>query len=495
MKKIIALLLSLIFICSFTAFANDTEITVIVNGSKVESDVPATIVDGRTLLPVRAIFEALGMVVSWNGETQTAKGVGYDYTVMMTIGSPVVKFYLATDVAEGDEADLEIEADVPPQIIDGRTFVPVRALAEALESRVEWDDAKKTVTIEKLLYANMTEDNGYMIDGNTARFIGRYYEKDGYLTSSFSASGIELRFKGTGAKLKVEVTGNQTAYVHTFIDGDKTVYTNYTDDEKVRIELKKGENEFVIAENLEDGIHTVKILKDNQEQYNHIRWISVEIENGKLLSPAPAKSRKIQVYGDSFTCASNSVNYPDNNDSSSLGSKYENANNSYASFIARNFDAELEIVARNGFSIYSSFSSLKDPLYNHVSLNAPQLGVWDHAKFEPDLIIQYNWINDVVGKIDRDGLSYEDIKKVYINMLTAFREAHPNASIIIMGCVSRPLFTTAMNEAIEEYGKEYDNSGIMVFESQIPYGRHPLSEKQQQIAEELYPVIEAFMGW
>ena len=118
MKKIIALLLSLIFICSFTAFANDTEITVIVNGSKVESDVPATIVDGRTLLPVRAIFEALGMVVSWNGETQTAKGVGYDYTVMMTIGSPVVMFYLATDVAEGDEADLEIEADVPPQIID-----------------------------------------------------------------------------------------------------------------------------------------------------------------------------------------------------------------------------------------------------------------------------------------------------------------------------------------------------------------------------------------
>ena len=494
MKKLIALILCSVFTCSLTAFADDSEITVIVNGSKVESDVNATIVDGRTLLPVRAIFEALGMVVSWNGETQTAKGVGYDYTVMMTIGSPVVKFYLATDVAEGDEADLEIEADVPPQIIDGRTFVPVRALAEALESTVEWDDNTKTVTIEKMLYANMTEENGYMIDGNTARFIGRYYEKDGFLTSAFSVSGIELRFKGTGAKLKVNVTGNQTAYVHTFVDGDKTVYTHNEEDDKVKIELPKGENEFVIAENLEDGIHTVKILKENQEQYNHIRWISVEIENGKLLSPAPAKSRKIQVFGDSITCASNNVNYPDNVDKGH-GSKYENANNSYASHVARHFDAELEVFARSGLSAYNCFTSLDDPIYNKVSQTFPKNGEWNHDIYEPDLIIQFNWINDVVGKIERDGLTYDDIKAAYVNMFKTFREAHPGVSIIVMGNSSRPKFTETINAAIEEYGKDNDNSGIMVYESKIPYPRHPMYERHLEIAEELYPVIEEFMGW
>ncbi len=493
MKKLIALMLCLIFTCSLTAIADNTEITVIVNGNKVESDVPATIVDGRTLLPVRAIFEALGMVVSWNSETRTARGEGYDYTVMMTIDSPVVKFYLATDVEEGTEADLEIPADVPPMIIDGRTLVPVRALAEALESTVEWDDAAKTVTIEKMLYANRTEDDGYMIDGNTARFIGRYYEKDGYLTSGFSVSGIELRFKGTGAKLKVNVTGSQTAYVHTFIDGDKTVYTHYEEDDKVRIELPKGENEFVLAENLEDGIHTIKILKDNEEIYNQIQWISVAIEGGELLSPAPAKDRKIQVFGDSITCASNNVNYPDNQDKSH-GSKYENANNSYISHVARHFDAELEVFARSGLSAYNVFTE-KAPVYNKISQNSPALGDWNHAKYEPDLIIQFNWINDVIGKIERDGLTYDDIKIAYVNMFKTFRGAHPNASIIIMGNSSRPKFTETINAAIEEYGKEYDNSKIMVFESKIPYPRHPMYETHVEIAEELYPVIEEFMGW
>ena len=494
MKKLMALILCLIFACSITAFAENDEITVIVNGSKIETDVPATIVDGRTLLPVRAIFEALGMVVSWNGETQTAKGVGYDYTVMMTIGSPVVKFYLATDVSEGTEADLEIIADVPPQIIDGRTFVPVRALAEALESKVEWDGATKTVTIEKMLYANMTEENGYMIDGNTARFIGRYYEKDGLMTSAFSVSGIELRFKGTGAKLKVNVTGNQTAYVHTFIDGDKTVYTHYEEDDKVKIELPKGENEFVIAEGLADGIHTVKILKDNEEQFNQIQWISVEIENGELLSPAPGKKRKIQVFGDSITCASNNVDYPDNVDKGH-GSKYENANNSYASHVARHFDAELEVFARSGLSAYNCFTSIDDPIYNKVSQVYPKNGEWNHDKYEPDLIIQFNWINDVVGKIERDGLTYDDIKAAYVNMFKTFREAHPNAAIIVMGNSSRPKFTETINAAIEEFGKEHDNSKIMVFESKIPYPRHPMYERHLEIAEELYPVIEEFMGW
>ncbi len=494
MKKIIALILTALLIFTCTAFSENTEITVIVNGGKVESDVPATIVDGRTMLPVRAIFEALGMAVSWNGETQTATGVGYDYTVMMTIGSPVVKFYLATDVAEGTEADMEIEADVPPMIIDGRTLVPVRALAEALESNVEWDETTRTVTIEKMLYANMTEDNGYMIDGNTARFIGRYYEKDGYLTSAFSASGIEIRFKGTGAKIKVNVTGNQTAYLHTFIDGDKTVYTSYEEDDKVRIELPKGENEFVIAEGLTDGIHTVKILKDNEESYNQIQWISVDIENGELLSPAPAKSRKIQVFGDSITCASNNVNYPDNVDKGH-GSKYENANNSYISHVARHFDTELEVFARSGLSAYNCFTSLNDPIYNKVSQVNPKYGEWNHAKYEPDLIVQFNWINDVVGKIERDGLSYDDIKKAYVNMFIAFREAHPGVSIIVMGNSSRPKFTETINAAIEEYGKDHDNSKIMVFESKIPYPRHPMYERHLEIAEELYPVIEEFMGW
>ncbi|MBO5370356.1 MAG: copper amine oxidase N-terminal domain-containing protein, partial [Clostridia bacterium] len=57
------------------------------NGEKVLFDVLPTITDGRTLVPLRAIFEALGAKVEWNGETQTITATKDDKTVVLTIGS------------------------------------------------------------------------------------------------------------------------------------------------------------------------------------------------------------------------------------------------------------------------------------------------------------------------------------------------------------------------------------------------------------------------
>ncbi|MDR2166814.1 MAG: CAP domain-containing protein [Clostridiales bacterium] len=94
------------------------------------------IVDGRTLVPVRAVFEALDFVVTWNSESQV---VGLDRpgsSILIWIGQN--RFYYNTDARP-----LEVAA----QIIGGSTMLPIRALVEAVGYEVGWDEATSTVLI------------------------------------------------------------------------------------------------------------------------------------------------------------------------------------------------------------------------------------------------------------------------------------------------------------------------------------------------------------
>lgn len=66
------------------------DITVILDGNKLEFDVPPQIIDGRTMVPIRAIFEALGAEVTWDDATKTVTATIDDYVVKCTIDSKVM---------------------------------------------------------------------------------------------------------------------------------------------------------------------------------------------------------------------------------------------------------------------------------------------------------------------------------------------------------------------------------------------------------------------
>ena len=108
------------------------------NGEAKALDVPAQIIDSRTMVPLRAIFEALGASVEWDDATKTVTSVKGETTVKLTIGQASIN-------VNGEDKAL----DVPAQIVDSRTLVPVRAIAESFGCDVAWDDPTKTVTITK----------------------------------------------------------------------------------------------------------------------------------------------------------------------------------------------------------------------------------------------------------------------------------------------------------------------------------------------------------
>lgn len=149
MKKILSVFIAaLILMMSFTAVHCEDDIKVTLDGQEIAFDVPPQIVNERTLVPMRAIFEALGAEVEWSQELQTVLAFKDSKFITMTIGDNRMFTYSGDSTAEITVPDTAmIELDVPPVIIADRTLVPVRAVAESFDCDVDWDGDSRTVII------------------------------------------------------------------------------------------------------------------------------------------------------------------------------------------------------------------------------------------------------------------------------------------------------------------------------------------------------------
>ncbi|MDR7857378.1 stalk domain-containing protein [Tissierella sp.] len=119
-----------------------TEIIVNVNGKKVEFTQNPIIKEGRVLVPLRPIFEALGMAVEWNKETKGIVALKDDIIIKLEIGSSNAV------VEKENNKVIKTTLDVAPQIINNSTLVPVRFIGEATGADVTWNKATRTVTVK-----------------------------------------------------------------------------------------------------------------------------------------------------------------------------------------------------------------------------------------------------------------------------------------------------------------------------------------------------------
>lgn len=108
---------------------------VVLDGKTLTFDVQPTVENGRTLVPLRAIFEALGATVQWDEATQTVTAAKGDVTVKLTVGGKAFK------------NDAEVTLDVPAKVVNGRTLVPLRFVGEAFGTKVDWDAATEAVAL------------------------------------------------------------------------------------------------------------------------------------------------------------------------------------------------------------------------------------------------------------------------------------------------------------------------------------------------------------
>ena len=173
--------------CVFTTGCSAGEISVTLNGSKLDLNQSPVIVDGRTLVPFRGIFEALGAEVSWDGDTRTVTGTSGEKKIVLTIDS--------TEAFVNGESRI---LDVAPKIVNDYTMVPVRFVSESFGANVQWDSRTRTVSILfnsnlKIVFVNVGQGDCTLIlcDGETMLIDGGTADKSRTVVAVLKKYGVE----------------------------------------------------------------------------------------------------------------------------------------------------------------------------------------------------------------------------------------------------------------------------------------------------------------
>lgn len=133
----IAFLLMMTLAVILPAYAQQgKEISVFIDGLSVPFDVKPTIQGGRTLVPFRALSEALSVKVTWEDSTQTIRAEDNQRSISLQISNKLA-------YRDGNPVSL----DTPPIIINGRTLVPLRFFSEAFGCQVAWDESTGSIKI------------------------------------------------------------------------------------------------------------------------------------------------------------------------------------------------------------------------------------------------------------------------------------------------------------------------------------------------------------
>lgn len=142
MKKSVFSASVLTAVLAFTTTAGASDISIVVNGNKIDTDKPPVIQEERTLVPLRAITEAFGCDVSWDSETSG---------ITLTDGDSLYYTWIGRDYAFKMSAvalENAVKLEAPPVNMDGYTMVPIRAVGEMFGAKIGWDGASSTVTVD-----------------------------------------------------------------------------------------------------------------------------------------------------------------------------------------------------------------------------------------------------------------------------------------------------------------------------------------------------------
>ncbi len=241
MKRFIAAVLAA-SVMTTSVFAS--EITVVLDGSQVEfSSQEPVIENGRTLIPLRGVFEKLGYEISWDAETKTAEFKNSENVICITAGAD-------SFTINGGSVDL----DVPAGIINGSMMLPLRAVGEAAGISVDWNSSTKTVTLSSDKEAGevsaeyLSELNDYleneaisqsfyellMLYSNYNRALGEGLAFAGSVPelSAYLALYIELcrnMKTAVGSLPSNDVSGKTAEAVNSFFDKTIEYYQYYYD--------------------------------------------------------------------------------------------------------------------------------------------------------------------------------------------------------------------------------------------------------------------------
>ena len=234
MKKIIKACI-LVMVCVISlAFSSvyAVEAEVQINGEIIDftdaagNKVNAQLINSRTMVPLRKIFEVLGCDILWDNDTRTVTATKQGKEIVLQINNKIAK------VSEFGKTE-EIKLDSAPVIVNNRTLVPLRFIAESLDKQVGWDSSTYTaIIIDYDYFTNLIKQKNALLHdvlslNNTETNFDvtrEYVDKDqtannniakisGSIIKSENTSNVTINFEGDNeliSEIKKEGWGNFT---------------------------------------------------------------------------------------------------------------------------------------------------------------------------------------------------------------------------------------------------------------------------------------------
>lgn len=201
-------------------------INVNVNGKTLNLSNPPKIINGRTLVPVRAIFEELGAEVRWEPEEQRVVGIKGDKIILMIIDTK----YAAIGNLNNKSDIQTIELDSPATIINGSTYVPARFVAESLGANVSWNADSQTVIVSASETPQQNEVPFTSTENGIASYLSAKYSscETPLGTVKFTFNAFENDSDTTPYDFSIWV--NYDSYLGLFSDIEHSI--KYTDAQK-----------------------------------------------------------------------------------------------------------------------------------------------------------------------------------------------------------------------------------------------------------------------
>lgn len=247
------------------------------------------------------------------------------------------------------------------------------------------------------------------------RYVGRFDEREaGVRRAAWPASTVA--FTVSGGSVAVTMRDKGANFWQVVIDGKPTAV----------LALEAGEKSYPVATRLPAGAHLVELVKRTEAGIGTSEFVGLKIDDEAKLLPAPARTRRIEVIGDSISCGFG-------NEASGRNEKFtpgtENAWLAYGAIAARAVNADYMCIAWSGKKLWPDNTIVE--LYDHVLPYSPS-PPWDFKRQVPDVVVITLGTNDF-GRVNPEETGWV---AAYVGFIERVRTHYPKAVIY---CASSPM--------------------------------------------------------
>lgn len=382
---------------------------------------------------------------------------------------------------------LLLAACSPPQTASTRSAaLPTNVVASPTSTLLD-----ATPTLQPTLPPTNTPMPGSITipaDHPAIKYIGRFDFSDPQQPRfDWPGATIEVRFTGTAVSVLLQDTSNW--------------YNVYLDDRSFVLPTVYGEDNYLLAANLEEGNHTLRLTKRTEAGVGlgTFRGISLP-STSQLLDPAPDAPRKIEFIGDSITTGYGSEGSSATCD---FSARTQNVEQTYAAQTARELGAEAMITAKSGIGAVRNYADANTTSTEPMASLYPRAiaqeahSAWDFSRWQPDVVVVNLGTNDFSTQPHPP---QETFVTSYVEFLRTIRSNYPQAHIFaIAGPIMQPPANLYIENAVSRINDNRVHFVLIenTLSTNTDYGCdwHPNEAGQAKIAQHLIPAIRGVMGW